>query len=174
VFVRSELWNSPPESLADLLVSVEGILVETIEASESEIAPVLLESVAWIWVRDGLLLAARSNHRDVFYLPGGKLEAGETYREALIREVSEEVGIDLEPSSIAELFIIRDVAHGLVNTRLEMHCFRAQGDGEPEASREIAALEWIAGDSINRCAPAVQQVVRRLLESGEVRATISQ
>jgi 8-oxo-dGTP diphosphatase len=137
----------------------------------SESAPILLESVAWLWIRDGLLLAARSHHRDVFYLPGGKLERGETYREALIREVHEEVGIVLEPSSIVELFTIRDVAHGLVNTRLEMHCFSARGEGEPEASREIAALEWIAVDSIGRCAPAVQQVLRRLHESGELRAT---
>jgi 8-oxo-dGTP diphosphatase len=132
-------------------------------AASSESAPVLLESVAWIWVRDGLMLAARSHHRDVFYLPGGKLEPGETYREALIREVGEESGITLDPASIEELFTINDVAHGLVNTRLEMHCFRATGDREPEASHEIAELTWIGADSIDRCAPAVQQVVRRVL-----------
>jgi 8-oxo-dGTP diphosphatase len=141
--------------------SLEGPLVESATSSKS--APVLLESVAWIWVRDGLLLVARSHHRDVFYLPGGKLEPGETYREALIREVGEESGITLDPASIEELFTISDVAHGLVNTRLEMHCFFATGDREPEASREIAELTWIGADSIDRCAPAVQQVVRRLL-----------
>jgi hypothetical protein len=59
----------------------------------------------------------------------------------------------------------------LVETRLEMHCFSATGTGEPVASGEIAALEWIAADSIDRCAPAVQQVVRRLHKSGELRAT---
>jgi 8-oxo-dGTP diphosphatase len=159
-------------ALADLRLILGGRIVESAAASEP--APVLLESVAWIWVRDGLLLAARSHHRDVFYLPGGKLEAGETYREALVREVEEEVGIELEPSSIAELFTINDVAHGLVNTRLAMRCFRAMGAGEPEASREIAALEWIAADSIDRCAPAVQQVVRRLRDTGELRATLGQ
>lgn len=132
-------------------------------AASSESAPVLLESVAWIWVRDGLMLAARSHHRDVFYLPGGKLEPGETYREALIREVGEESGITLDPASIEELFTINDVAHGLVNTWLEMHCFRATGDREPKASHEIAELTWIGADSIDRCAPAVQQVVRRVL-----------
>ena len=58
-------------------------------------------SVTGLFVKDGQILAvSRKNNPDDFGLPGGKLDPGETAKEALIREIREETGlvvIDCEP-----------------------------------------------------------------------------
>ena len=60
------------------------------------------EVVAALLVRDGRVLlchrsAGRSWYPDVWDLPGGHVEAGETPREALARELEEELSILAEP-----------------------------------------------------------------------------
>lgn len=49
---------------------------------------------------DSILAVSRKNNHDDFGLPGGKLDPGENFKEALIREVMEETGltvVGLEP-----------------------------------------------------------------------------
>ena len=52
-----------------------------------------LFSVGWLAIEGQQLLAVRARGRDRFYLPGGKIEPGETNEAALRREVREELGI---------------------------------------------------------------------------------
>lgn len=46
-------------------------------------------------VQDNKLLLTYSNNKKAWYLPGGKIDQGETAREALIREIREELNIDV-------------------------------------------------------------------------------
>jgi 8-oxo-dGTP pyrophosphatase MutT (NUDIX family) len=120
-----------------------------------------LESVAWLCEQDGRLLGVRTRGRDRFYLPGGKIEPGESHAQALVREVREELGLTL--SDVEHAFSVVAPAHGLaVSTRLTMHCFRADAAGTPVPAREIEEMAWldIAGD--DRAAPAVQAALSRL------------
>lgn len=70
--------------------------------------------------------------------PGGKIEPGETPREAIVREVAEEVHLEVfEPSKVGELMFIHDDEE-----RLFVHVFRSESyAGEPRASPE-ARPEW--------------------------------
>ena len=55
-------------------------------------------------IRDGKVLIvrrARPPASGIFTLPGGGVEAGETLREAVIREVREETGLAIEPIGLA-------------------------------------------------------------------------
>ena len=49
-------------------------------------SPGLVDALAWVCVRDGRVLKVRSRGKDVFYLPGGKREPGESDAAALVRE----------------------------------------------------------------------------------------
>jgi uncharacterized protein (TIGR00730 family) len=120
-----------------------------------------LTSVGWICLREGQVLAVRSHGRDRFYLPGGKVEAGETLEQALVREVREELSLELTQPRAA--FSVQALAHGLPEpTELTMHCFYAEYIGEPRAAGEIAELCWIDLDDTVKAAPAVQEVLRQL------------
>jgi 8-oxo-dGTP diphosphatase len=124
-----------------------------------------LTSVGWIHVRDDRLLAVRTDGRDRFYLPGGKPEAAETFEAALAREVHEELGLVVE--GIRFEFTVTALAHGHDDeTRVVMHCFRAETTGVPRPAREIAELTWLGLADRALAAPAVQVVLDRLAATG--------
>ena len=82
--------------------------------------------VTGIVIEDGSLLVlnqdAPSTDR-IWSLPGGKLEQGETLAEALIREVKEETGLDVEASRL--LYVCDDLAGDgtqLVHMTFEARC----------------------------------------------------
>ncbi|MFF2806027.1 GNAT family N-acetyltransferase [Streptomyces sp. NPDC058000] len=127
-----------------------------------------LRSVSWLHVRDGRLLSVRTRGNDTFYLPGGKYEPGETAREALSRELSEELGLRIPADELSEEFVVHDVAHGKNGRRLHMTCFTGgPQDIEPAPDREIAEYAWFdRQESRERCAPAHRQVVDHLVAQG--------
>lgn len=55
-----------------------------------------IDKVAWILVEDGRVLSTRSRGKDVWYLPGGKREPGESDLETLRREIGEELSVDVD------------------------------------------------------------------------------
>lgn len=129
-----------------------------------------LRSVSWLHLREGRLLSVRTRGNDTFYLPGGKYEPGETAREALSRELGEELGLVVPAEELEEAFVIHDVAHGKNGRRLHMTCFTGgPQDIAPAPGREIAEYAWFdRREARERCAPAHAQVVRRLVAQGRM------
>ncbi len=107
----------------------------------------MIEATLCFVVRDGevLLIEKRRGLGEGWYNgPGGKLEDGETARECAIREVREEVGIEVTDLERAgELTFTLD---GAVHT--VCHVFRTgEFTGEPTASPE-ARPEWVAIEEV--------------------------
>jgi len=120
-----------------------------------------LTSVGWLHIQDGRLLAVRTRGRNRFYLPGGKPQPGETEEEALVREVQEELGLQL--TDVRPAFTVEAPAHGLaVETELTMHCFHARAAGDARPAGEIEELAWLRIPVDVRAAPAVHAVLARL------------
>lgn len=78
--------------------------------------------------------------------PGGKLEAGETPVECAVREVSEEVGLEIPQSALEKAGLLTFTLDDEVHTRC--HVFRTETyTGEPRESPE-ATPEWISIDDV--------------------------
>ncbi|UXI04211.1 NUDIX hydrolase [Photobacterium sp. TY1-4] len=121
-----------------------------------------LKSVAWLHQDGDKLLCVKTKGKDKFFIPGGKLEAGETNELGLQREIQEELGIELKVDTIRHQFSIEDIAYGLDNTQLTMHCYTADFRGELAPNAEIEVMEWFDLSQIDLCAPAAQKALIRV------------
>ena len=72
-------------------------------------------SVRGIIIKDGKILMIHSLKYDYYKLLGGGIEKGESYEEALIREVREESGYILKPASIREFGYVRRKSKGMID-----------------------------------------------------------
>lgn len=91
----------------------------------------------------GRLLLVRKSGTQRFMLPGGKVEAGETHLEAIVREVAEEIGLDLDPASVSLLGHWSAGAANEPGLVISSDVFVAPLTGVPVASGEIAELRWL-------------------------------
>ena len=66
-------------------------------------------SVRGIIIKDGKIAMMHSIKYNYYKLPGGGIEAGESYEETLIREVREESGLIVKKNSISEYGYVSDV-----------------------------------------------------------------
>lgn len=123
--------------------------------------PLLVSAVAVVRDRRVLMVTARG--REVYYMPGGKIDAGESAAEAAAREAREEVSLVLDPAGLTELFEVRTQAHGEPDGRMvHMAVFRAETDAEPRPSAEVGAFHWVTTVDADRCPPAGRAVLERL------------
>ncbi|SFQ67700.1 ADP-ribose pyrophosphatase YjhB, NUDIX family [Amycolatopsis arida] len=129
----------------------------------------MIDSLAWIFVRDRRLLGVRTRGRAKFYLPGGKREEGESDVAGLCREIREELGVELDPLSFRLFAVFDERADGYADgRRVHMTAYRAAHRGEFVPGREIAELAWLSSADAPRCPPAGRRALRLLAESGEV------
>lgn len=123
----------------------------------------IIYSVAWLQQNEQKILCVRSKGKGKFYLPGGKIDAGETTQQALIREIAEELNICLIPESIQPAFTIQEKAHGLANALVNMQCFLADYHGHLQPCNEIAEMQWMGKHKLAHCALAAQKAIRLIL-----------
>jgi 8-oxo-dGTP diphosphatase len=100
-------------------------------------------------LRDGKVLVVRRARKpalDLYTLPGGVVEAGETLHDALIREVREETQLAIEPFALAghREVIMRD-ADGRAERHFVILSFAARWlSGEPVLNEELDDARWLA------------------------------
>jgi 8-oxo-dGTP diphosphatase len=105
-----------------------------------------------------LLLVSKHAAPDVFYLPGGKPEPGETDDEYLSREIAEELDAGIKGSTLFTVVFAMAVLEG---TPMEMTVYLATLDRAPRSAGEIAALTWFSAHRpfAGNLAPAVADSV---------------
>ncbi|GAA4236834.1 NUDIX domain-containing protein [Actinomadura meridiana] len=128
-----------------------------------------IDKIAWIHVRDGKILSTRSLGKDVYYIPGGKREPGETDLETLVREIDEELAITIVATTAAHLGTFRAQAHGHADgITVQMTCYTADHQGQPAPSNEIAELVWLTYADRDQVSPVDQIIFDHLHQVGQL------
>ncbi|ANZ36256.1 hypothetical protein BBK82_09460 [Lentzea guizhouensis] len=131
----------------------------------------MITVVGLVHVEAGRLLVVRSRNKKAFYLPGGKIEPGETPGEALRREVREELGVEADRPEVLQRYVAPAYGEG-EGAMVDMTCFTATLHGTPQPTGEIAELTWVTRDEYRahvETAPAIHEVLADLVEAGHVR-----
>jgi len=117
----------------------------------------------WLCHHGESVLAVRPHGTDVFFLPGGLPEPGESLAEAAAREANEEVGVHIDPGNLTEVVRVVDDAYGRPGATVTLVCFEGEGEGIPTVGEgEISELAWLRPSQWWLFAPAVRKALAKL------------
>ena len=120
--------------------------------------------VAAIIEKDGRIFATQRGYgayKDWWEFPGGKIEAGETPEEALIREIREELRAEIK---VGELF--RTVEYDYPEFHMIMQCFLCELISDEIELVEHEAAKWLGKEDIRsvRWLPSDIEIVDKLIQ----------
>ncbi|WIV60979.1 NUDIX hydrolase [Amycolatopsis nalaikhensis] len=129
----------------------------------------MIDKIAWLHLVDGRVLSTRSRGKDVYYLPGGKREPGETDAETLVREVREELDVAIAEPTIEPAGVFEAEAHGhAAGVLVRMTCYTAEYTGTPRASSEIEEIVWLEYADRDRVSAVDKLIFDHLHETGRL------
>ncbi len=132
-------------------------------------SPLLIDKLAWMHIKDRKVLFARSFGKDVFYTPGGKREVGESDADALIREIREELDVDLVQDSLQLLHVFEGPAYGKVDgQQVRLTCYTGDYTGELKPFSEIEELVWLGSADTDHTTVTGTLVLHWLKEQGMI------
>ena len=105
-----------------------------------------VEVVAAVIVKDGEVFATQRGYgefRGWWEFPGGKIESGECPKDALVREIREELDAEI---SVGEL--LETVEWDYPNFHLTMHCFICSLLSESLHLNEHEAATWLTHETL--------------------------
>lgn len=113
------------------------------------------------------IAVVRKRGRDVFIIPGGRPEPGESDLETLARELQEELSVEVTNSAFfGEYCEPAEFGEG----QLTMRVFEVSVSGEFRVDNEIEEAIWVAGDEgeVRLGSTLVNHVVPALRERGDL------
>lgn len=122
---------------------------------------------ALIWQADRFLICQRPANKAralLYEFVGGKVEAGESHAEALIRECREELNIQI---MVDDLYM--DVIHTYPDITVHLYLYNARisQNSPPMQMLEHVDIRWITPDEIPQYdfCPADEDILARLMDS---------
>lgn len=130
----------------------------------------ILPTAGLVITKNNQLLLAYSRNKNAWYLPGGKIDEGETSKDALVREIREELNIELQLDKIITYKLISAPAYGEDSDLImKQDTFRYDLTEEIEPSHEIAAVKYFDLETYKKepaQVPGVLKLFKLLKEDG--------
>ena len=146
--------------------------VSSVCHSSARILLMHLPTSGLLVIKNRKLLLAYSKNKKCFYLPGGKIDRGETALQALCREIEEELNLALHENELSYYTHISAPAYGENNgVIMEQDCFLLNKTVEPVAAAEIDELRYFTMKeylSETNKAPGAVMVLEKLKEDNLV------
>jgi 8-oxo-dGTP diphosphatase len=104
-----------------------------------------IDKIALIILENGKILSTKSIGKNKYYIPGGKREQNETDHQTLVREIKEELSVDVlqETISFVGTFIAQsDGDREGINVK--MTCYKADYTGVLQKNNEIEEIRWLS------------------------------
>jgi 8-oxo-dGTP pyrophosphatase MutT (NUDIX family) len=101
----------------------------------------VIRAAGGVVVRDGRVLLVHRDRYDDWTLPKGKLEPGETWERAALREVREETVLDCELGAY-----LGETHYAPGGFEKKVRWWLMTGDGEPGVSGEVDEVRWASLD----------------------------
>ena len=117
--------------------------------------------------QDKIFITRRSygEFADMWEFPGGKIELGESREEPLIREVKEELELDIN-----NLEYLTTVEYDYPNFHLTMHCFICEICGGELVLNAHNDAKWVSLEELStqKWVPADVEVVEKILNDFKI------
>ncbi|GGI45159.1 DNA mismatch repair protein MutT [Paenibacillus marchantiophytorum] len=127
--------------------------------------PTVIDKIAWIHIANGHILTARSKGKNTCYLPGGKRDPGETDSETLVREIQEELTVQIKPETIKLFGAFEAQAHDKSEgVTVKMSCYTGEFAGGLSPASEIEDLVWLSYADKDRVSVVCQLIFDKLYE----------
>jgi 8-oxo-dGTP diphosphatase len=102
-----------------------------------------IDKVALIKIENGKILSTKSKGKNKYYIPGGKRENDETDEQTLIREIQEELSVEIIIESIEYFGTFKAQSDGAIEgVIVKMTCYKADYIGNLNANNEIKWLNY--------------------------------
>ena len=124
-----------------------------------------IDKIGWIYIENKKLLAVRSHNKDAFYIPGGKREKGETDEETLVREIKEEISIDIIPGTLSLIERFEGIAHGRTDMLVQITAYTADFAGVMKPDSEIEEISWLGYQNIENTTPLMKLILQYLKDN---------
>lgn len=120
---------------------------------------------ACLWLeKEGAWLLVRVRNHQRWYLPGGKIEVGEEPQQTLVRELKEELGMNISLDSLRYVTTVIGPNHDSTD-QVTLICFTGDIPHSFKPAAEIAEVAWIKKDRHELMAPALRMLMTYKLSS---------
>ncbi len=126
-----------------------------------------IDKIALIEIENGKILSTKSKGKNKYYIPGGKRENSETDVQTLIREIKEELSVDIIQESIEYVGTFKAQSDGATDGIIvKMTCYQANYIGDIKADNEIEEIRWLNFSDLEIISEVDKIIFKHLKDKG--------